>query len=103
MWWYDGRTEASDDQREEMNYRLWSDVMLRGMQKHTNQWREKACAHSSAEMLVSGIALGQCVERSMMVRMYKKLREGGRGPTMLTWTCVKGVGRTGIWSTGVWI
>lgn len=53
------REEARADQRDEVNWRPRSEVISRGMPKRATQWRVKAHAHSSAEMLARGMALGQ--------------------------------------------
>ena len=43
-------------------------------------------AQEAAEESTKGTASGQRVERSMIVNRYLWPSDGGRGPTMSTWT-----------------
>ena len=70
-----------------MNCEPQSDDMFPGTPNRAIQPEIRACTHSDEVMPRRGIASGQRVLRSMIVRRYVKPDEKGNGPTMSTFMC----------------
>jgi hypothetical protein len=64
-------------------------------------WK-KADAQAVAVVVDSGSASGHLEQRSIIVRLWDKPFEEGRGPTMSILTCVKRWAGTGIAAGGGW-
>ena len=76
-------------QRLDSNCLPRSVITVEGTPNLAIQPRTKALATDSAVMSIRGNASGQCVNLSMHVRRYLYPWEGGRGPTISTWTTSK--------------
>ena len=63
-----------------------SKVMCSGTPNLETHADRKAVAQEAAEQSTKGTALGERVERSMIVNRYLWPSDGGRGPTLSTWT-----------------
>jgi hypothetical protein len=92
------------DQMEEVNWEPRSEVRIWGRPKREIQWEQRASAQAEAVVEERGMASAQRVVQSMRVRMCVLPCEGGRGPTMSTWTREKrregigmGTGEVCVW------
>ena len=69
-----------------MNEEPRSEVMCLGTPNPETHAERKAAAHEDDVASTMGTASGQRVEQSTMVKKCLWPSEGGRGPTMSTWT-----------------
>jgi hypothetical protein len=78
------RREQRAAQSEDVNCGPLSLVMIPGTPKRCIQPCRRAAAQSAAVVEASGIASGQRVVLSTMVKRYEKPEERGSGPTRST-------------------
>ena len=76
-----------EDHSEEVNWAPLSEVMAAGTPNLAIQAWKRATAQSAAVVADTGTASAHLVDLSMMVKIWVKPREGGRGPTRSTCRC----------------
>ena len=86
-----------------MNCDLRSDEISPGTPKRANQTVMRACTHLGVVMPRSGIASGQRVLRSIIVRRYVKPEEKGKGPTISMFLCENPFSGTEKCSSGAFV
>ena len=75
----------SCDQRSETNCHPLSDITSFGKSKHESQPERSALEQDSADVSTIGMASGQWVNLSIIVKMQLWPRDWGRGPTISSW------------------
>ena len=81
------RRAAISLRNDDVNCDPRSEEISPGTQKQAIQPVMRACTHSGVVIPRSGIASGQRVLRSIIVRRYVKPEEKGKGPTVSMFIC----------------